>query len=112
MGVGFSNEKWDTLYKRACKISVDRKAAKVLRLTSVEASRLFSPGSLDFVYIDADHKYSSVVEDIDHWLPKVRVGGMIGGHDYSNGWPSVVEAVNDKLGEPKRGPKGTWWVKV
>lgn len=54
----------------------------VIRKFSVEASRDFKNGSLDFVYIDANHDFGHVVEDLVAWLPKVRSGGIIAGHDY------------------------------
>jgi len=40
------------------------------------------PDDLDFCYIDGDHNYSGVLDDITHYYPKVRVGGVIGGHDW------------------------------
>lgn len=53
--------------------------------------------SLDFVYIDADHHYGSVTEDINAWFPKVRTGGIVSGHDYCRYLEhfGVIEAVND-----------------
>jgi len=76
----------------------DSRTAAVARITklkafSVEAARLFPDGSLDFVYIDALHEYEPVRSDIDAWLPKVRPGGAMGGHDYD--WPSVRRAVDE-----------------
>jgi hypothetical protein len=56
--------------------------------SSVEASKLIPDGSLDFVYIDANHSYDSVQKDIDAWLPKVKTGGVLGGHDIS--WAGVL----------------------
>lgn len=38
--------------------------------------------SLDFVYIDGNHKYDWVMLDIIVWRRKVRPGGMVSGHDY------------------------------
>ncbi|MBT5491708.1 class I SAM-dependent methyltransferase, partial [bacterium] len=38
--------------------------------------------TLDFIYIDANHTYESAKEDIQLWYPKIKVGGMISGHDY------------------------------
>lgn len=38
--------------------------------------------SLDFVYLDSDHKYQSVKSEIEAWYPKVKVGGILAGHDY------------------------------
>ena len=68
-----------------------------LRMTSVEASKLYADKSLDFVFIDAAHDYQSVKEDIEHWLPKIKIGGYIGGDDYS--FEDVGKAVNEILGK-------------
>ena len=57
----------------------------VWRTTSVEAAADVPDGSLDFAYIDARHDYASVLEDLAAWLPKVRPGGIIAGHDYVDG---------------------------
>lgn len=51
--------------------------------------------SLDFVYIDGDHKYESVMADIDWATTKVRGGGIIGGHDFHEDHTGVVKAVLD-----------------
>lgn len=71
----------------------------IVRKFSVDAADGFEDGSLDFAYIDANHAYEHVVADIAAWLPKVRSGGIIAGHDYTrwnlSGMPcGVVEAVN------------------
>jgi len=66
---------------------------------SNEAVNDFQDKSLDFVYIDANHEYKHVVEDIKLWLPKVKVGGTISGHDYVNNiYFDVMRAVKDALG--------------
>jgi hypothetical protein len=49
---------------------------------SVSAAALFAPASLDFVFIDGDHSRAAVLADIAAWLPKVKVGGLLAGHDY------------------------------
>ena len=56
--------------------------SKILRLTSEEASREIPDGSLDFAYLDAQHHYEAVKEDIGLWYPKIKPGGLLGGHDY------------------------------
>ena len=43
--------------------------------------RLWNDG-LDFVYLDADHSYTAVKNDIESWLPLIRKGGVICGHDF------------------------------
>jgi predicted O-methyltransferase YrrM len=53
-----------------------------LRLTSTAASANIPNNSLDFVYIDGNHALMWVIEDLQHWVPKVRKGGIVSGHDY------------------------------
>lgn len=57
---------------------------KFLIMTSLEASRKVSDGYLDFVFIDGNHSYDAAMLDLLLWVPKVRSGGMITGHDYLN----------------------------
>lgn len=59
--------------------------SKILRETSAQAAKQIADESLDFVYIDAQHSYVAVKEDIDLWAPKVKESGIIGGHDYIDG---------------------------
>jgi predicted O-methyltransferase YrrM len=81
----------------------------VHELDSVEASKLYADESLDFVFIDADHSYEAVKRDIAAWLPKVKSGGIIAGHDYCV-WPGfgVIEAVTEAFERVDvwRGSKG------
>jgi|LakMenE18May11ns_1017448.scaffolds.fasta_scaffold9922507_4 predicted O-methyltransferase YrrM len=69
-----------------------------IKSKSVEAAKLFSDESIDIVFIDACHEYKSVCEDILTWLPKVKRGGLLAGHDYNHGWPGVNAAVDEILG--------------
>ncbi len=55
---------------------------RMMRMTSYQASKMFADNSLDFVYIDANHSYESVKEDIKVWYPKVAKGGYLCGDDY------------------------------
>jgi hypothetical protein len=71
-----------------------------IRKLSHEAVLEFEDESCDVIYIDMEHTYEAVCKDIDMWLPKVKVGGYLAGHDYNPGsWPGVVQAVNEKLGD-------------
>ena len=55
---------------------------KFILKPSVESSKDFEDNSLDFVYIDANHSYQSVKDDLNAWYPKLKVGGVICGHDF------------------------------
>lgn len=69
---------------------------RLLRMRFNEALELFADESVDFVYVDG---YAHTGEDagrtIFEWLDKVKVGGLLCGHDYDPEWPRVVAAVND-----------------
>ena len=66
-----------------------------IRMTSLAASDEFMDHSLDFVFLDASHEYKDVKDDIEHWLPKVKIGGTLGGDDMN--WKGVRRAVEDTL---------------
>ena len=56
----------------------------MVRATSEVAVDMFQDESLDYIFIDANHAYDFVVEDINLWFPKLKKGGMFSGHDYIN----------------------------
>ena len=70
-------------------------------MSSALASDYFCEESLDFIYIDADHKYASVKEDLAVWYPKLKVGGVFCGDDFCNCWNpaegqyDIVKAVEE-----------------
>jgi hypothetical protein len=53
-----------------------------IRKMSLDAAKDFPDGSLDFVYIDANHRFEYVVNDLATWSKKVRPGGIVSGHDF------------------------------
>lgn len=92
--------------------------AKIIEKTSAAAAREALDASLDLVFLDADHSYDGVRDDIASWLPKVRLGGWIGGHDYDNPTPlydfsGVKRAVDEAFGDRVETDLNfTWWVRV
>jgi beta-1,4-mannosyl-glycoprotein beta-1,4-N-acetylglucosaminyltransferase len=64
--------------------------------TTHDISQKFSDGYFDFVFIDADHAYESVLQDIQDWWPKVKRGGLLAGHDCQ--WKPVADALTTEFG--------------
>lgn len=83
-------EKLDACYADAVK-RLAPYGVRIIREFSVPAADLFTDGSLDFVYIDANHAHDFVLADIRAWTPKVRAGGIISGHDYDRVGAAVRE---------------------
>lgn len=58
--------------------------AVMVKKFSMDAVSDFADNSLDFVYIDAAHDFKNVTDDVCEWAKKVRVGGIVFGHDYKS----------------------------
>jgi cephalosporin hydroxylase len=84
---------------------------KTHRMFSWEAADYFKNESLDFVYVDADHRYESVIKDLNAFWPKIKYGSYFGGDDYTKGHPGVCKAVNEFFKEKaiKVRRKGRCW---
>lgn len=73
---------------------------ELIRAYSSDAAPRFSPGQLDWVYLDGLHSEAGVAADLGDYAPKVKPDGFLLGHDYTNHQPArqsgfgVVEAVN------------------
>jgi predicted O-methyltransferase YrrM len=79
-GLGeFDPQTWNYLHIKVAERLVGK--AELIRCTSLEGGTKFTDLSLDFVYLDGDHSAVNVKKDIDTWFPKVKPGGIIGGHD-------------------------------
>jgi cephalosporin hydroxylase len=79
-----------------------------LKEESVKAASILKDEVCDFVYIDADHSYEAVKADIEAWLPKVKVKGVLAGDDRTAG--GVAEALAELL--PEHEEEGVNWVWV
>lgn len=77
---------------------VNQHIGKVHECESLVAASRYADASIDFLFIDADHSYPAIARDIDAWLPKVKPGGMISGHDYK-AWRDfgVIQAVTERF---------------
>lgn len=74
-----------------------RKKVVWLFQKSETASELFPDKYFDYVYIDGEHSYEEVKKDLELWYPKVKVKGILAGHDYNSlvAWPGVTKAVKE-----------------
>ena len=75
----------------------------IVRDISERAVEEFQDGSLDFIYVDASHRFSAVALDLILWWPKLKEGGLLAGHDYWHRYRvEVIEAVNGFVTEHKQ----------
>ena len=82
--------------------------------TSDNAVKELVGKEFDFVYIDGLHTYEGVKTDIQNYLPLVKKGGVIGGHDYTlqhKHLIGVYDAVNEMFGKPDKVFKDNSWIK-
>jgi len=104
----FAVDRWEQRKAEAIRWIFNRRLSRfenlqVLNMYSEEGAKsietLSGGKKLDFVYIDADHEYESIKNDIACWLPHIRKGGIISGHDYRKNFPGVIQAVHEAFGE-------------
>jgi predicted O-methyltransferase YrrM len=91
----------EQIYQEAIK-RLEPYNGQIFRKTSMEAVKAFLDNSLDFVFIDGNHSYEYVKEDIREWTKKVKPGGIIAGHDYKEDSVNnygVIQAVNEYVEE-------------
>lgn len=100
----------DTLYQEfLSNMKPVEKYYRPIRMPSIDAAKLYQDQSLDFVFIDAQHDYDSVKEDILAWKDKVKSGGLLAGHDYNpEGDYGVGKAVRELL--PNHQPIPWCWI--
>ena len=72
----------------------------MVRKKSSDAVEMFEDNSIDFLFVDGNHEYEYVLEDLRNYYPKVKPGGIICGDDYfmsakDNGRKMVQEAVEE-----------------
>lgn len=86
-------EKQDINFKYAKKKLSPYKNCQIIRKTSMDALNDFKDQSLDFVYIDADHRFPYIAQDLYEWEKKVRRGGVVSGHDYFFTGPHATNVI-------------------
>lgn len=100
----------DGLYKEFLKnIKPISNIITPVRMGSLKAVHLYENESLDFVFLDASHKYEEIKADIEAWFPKVKNGGIFSGHDYPS-WTQVVRAVDEFFQGKKFSVSENCWI--
>lgn len=91
---------WEPRYLSMCKLMRSFPKLHVIRTTSLKAAKLFPEQYFDLVFLDGDHFYEAIIKDIPAWLPLVKQGGLLIGHDYANieGKTGVKKAVDEIFG--------------
>jgi hypothetical protein len=89
----YGRKVWKAIKAKAFK-AVAGCNATIIVSDSADAAATIDDGSLDFVFIDGDHSYDGIKRDILAWLPKVKTGGWLIGHDYTTRG-GVMRAVNE-----------------
>lgn len=106
-------ERQNLIYEEACERLAPYDCT-IIRKSSMEAARDFRREELDFVYLDGDHRFMQVAEDIVEWEKRVRRGGVVSGHDYFTSLPwarkfrcqvgAIVDAYTKAFGIDN------WWI--
>ncbi|HAC64489.1 MAG TPA: hypothetical protein DCF68_13355 [Cyanothece sp. UBA12306] len=93
------NKRYQSTVSRLSKF---KERSIIIRKTSKDAVTEFDDGELDFIFIDGNHGYKYVKEDLHLWWPKVREGGLFSGDDYlftPQGKTPVKDAVDEFMRE-------------
>ena len=93
-----STEKVNKYYSNCLKVLSDFNVRYIIK-KSEDAVKEVELESLDFVHIDANHSYEAVKFDVENWSLRVRVDGIISGHDYLQGIRGVFKYINELIAQ-------------
>jgi hypothetical protein len=94
-----TKEKHEFAHNEMLRKTRDYSNVTIMQDYSMNAVRVIKPESLDFCYIDGNHSFDFVIQDLIEWSKRVRSGGIVSGDDYyqldQKRWVGggVVEAV-------------------
>ena len=104
---GKYNQEWHDDRRRQAEVALAVYEGRYTHLCiPSDDATYFVPSEVDFVWIDGDHTLSQVEKDVLNYYPKVKSGGIFGGHD----WNLVIKLVKELITEPVTlGQDWTWW---
>ena len=101
---------YDTLINNIKKYELEE-FVEVIDSDSMKASELFKDNSIDLLFLDGNHSYTYCSNELKIWIPKVKTGGIVSGHD----WPSqgIQRAVRENFKEKDinvTSTNGGYWI--
>ena len=98
---GQSQARMDAMYESVVKTFQSRRV-EIHREDSAACSARFPDNYFDWIYMDGNHQYEFVKQDLELYLPKVKSEGLVAGDDYAqdpNNWTKdgVTRAVNETI---------------
>ena len=84
---------------------------KTIPKNSLEAYKEFEDESIDFLFLDGDHRYKGILSDLKNWYGKIKTGGVISGHDYNEPSCGVRQAVDEFFAFSAQSYMGGCWYK-
>lgn len=87
------NVDFEQAYKACLELTKSFSNAVTMRMLSERAAAKFPNDHFDWVYIDGNHCYEAVMQDLNCWWPKLKAGGVFSGHDFytDTHWPHWCE---------------------
>jgi len=113
--MNYPQDEFDELYKYAIE-RLSRFKGRYEHIKKYSKDAVINvPEQIDFIYIDADHSYEGVWNDLCLWFSKIKIEGIIGGHDYMHpDFPGVKQAIDEFFSrfnwKINYEGDGVWWV--
>lgn len=106
---------WEDQYRRVTEWAIKFPKIRIIRKYSVKAAKQFEDQSVDLIYLDAIHDFPNLINDTYAWLPKIRSGGILAGHDYMSRFMGYIRGIDFIFGKDFELPQSgdsAWYVKI
>jgi len=87
----FTHDVQEARFKNTSEKFAGNRNVTIIRGYSHVVAKTVAEASIDFIYIDGDHSRAAVLLDLKSWLPKLKRGGIMAGHDYYGDVKTVVD---------------------
>jgi predicted O-methyltransferase YrrM len=104
---GLSTESHRNWTSRCLELAISKHNVKLVEMDILDFKTNYAESSPSLVFLDADHSYEAAKSDIQ-WAKKVGTR-IISGHDFSDEWPGVKQAVQEEFGSNFEVVESFWW---